>query len=670
MRGHALRRQLFLIAVAAILPLAILTAAGLYFLYTQQRDAGQARTLETARALASAIDSELKRTVAGLQVMAAGLEQDGLDFRAFDDLAARTLARQPQWRNVIIADPTGRQVAHSEFPRGTLIPANPEPASVRKVVETGQPAVGGLVRGRHGFAFGVRVPLTRDGQVAYVLTAVLTPDPIRDIVMRQKASDDWAISVFDADGRRVARSKNHEKLLGTRGSDSLVALMQSGAEGVGVTTTVEGDEVFTAFARIPDSGWTVVMGLPPALITTPALRSTSVYAVAVLLSILAGLSVALFYARRFEAREEQFRAKDQFLALLGHELRNPIAAISNATHLLEMGERNPEVAHRARDIIKRQVAHLARLADDLLDAARAILGKIELKGEPVDLATAARNALASLAASGRGTRHEITHELAPAWIRGDAVRMEQVITNLLINAVKYTAAGGHIAVATGVDGDAAFVRVSDDGAGMSAELAARAFDLFVQGPRDIDRSQGGLGIGLTLVRKLADLHGGTATVASAGEGRGSTFEVRIPAVEAPQATALAAPRRAVRALTVLVVEDNDDARETLQALLEMQGHRVETARDGVTGLEKALAIAPDVAIVDLGLPGMDGFEVARRMRAASLLSNTYIVALTGYGTAEDRARALAAGFDEHLAKPVAPERLQELLEQQGAATPV
>jgi CheY-like chemotaxis protein len=216
------------------------------------------------------------------------------------------------------------------------------------------------------------------------------------------------------------------------------------------------------------------------------------------------------------------------------------------------------------------------------------------------------------------------------------------------------------------------VVVADDGAGMSPELAERAFDLFVQGERDLDRSQGGLGIGLTLVRRLAELHAGAADVKSEGEGRGSEFTVRFPAIERPrQATPAAAlPPGKMLARTILVVEDSDDARETLVELLQVMGHRVESADDGVAGLDKALSIAPDVAFVDIGLPGIDGFEVARRLRAAEGSRRTYLVALTGYGAGEDRRRALEAGFDAHITKPVEAEKLVELLgrpAQAGAA---
>ena len=681
MRGMApapsLRRRIVLIAVASILPLAVLSAVVLTMVYQQRREAEQLRTLETTRALASAVESELQRTISGLQSLAVAIEQDDVDLASFHDLARRALARQPLWKRLVLRDLEGRGVADSEFPgvRENL-PESPERESIEAAIRAGKPVVGNIVQGRMGWSVAVRVPILANGKPRYLLSAIVPPDSIREIVQRQRTSDDWVISVFDVAGRRVARSRP-DQFLGTTGHKSLVDLMAPGTpEGMGITTTYEGDELFTAYARSADFGWTVAMGLPQALVVAPALRFTELWALALALSILGGLAAAFALARRIDEREALLRtetaaraeaeaanrAKDQFLAMLGHELRNPIAAISNATQLLEHGDRDPALAHRARDIVKRQVAHLARLTDDLLDAARAILGKIELRQEPVDLAVAARNAYAALVASGRGAAHRFQCDLQPAWVRGDPMRLEQVVTNLLVNAVKYTPQGGQIRLATGIELGQACVTVADDGIGMSPELVARAFELFVQGRSDIDRSQGGLGIGLTLVRRLAELHGGSAAVASAGDGRGTTVTVRLP-LSTPEGAAAggAGSTRAGRALQVLVVEDNEDARESLRALLELKGHHVEVAADGGSGVEKGLAMAPDLAIVDIGLPGLSGYEVARRLRASPLMGATWLVALTGYGTSDARDAALASGFDQHLTKPIAPEQLDVIL---------
>jgi signal transduction histidine kinase/ActR/RegA family two-component response regulator len=719
-----LRRQLILIALVAILPLAVIAALGLALIFDQQREAEQRRMLDVARALTTAVDNELNRSISGLQALAAASEQDKLDLDSFRDLAYRALRRERTWRALVLDTPEGERIVHTDFPRGGF-PPNPDPDDVKRVARDGKPRVGSLVKGNFGYAFGVRVPIFKDGRVHYVLSALVPPQPILDIVLRQKVPQDGVISVFDARGSRVARSRAHEQFLMMPPAPGLQDMIDhAGEEAIGTTTTLEGESIFTAFARAPDSHWSVAIGLPLSGVGAAARRTTTLYAAALALSILGGMLAALIIARRInrsmldlrhaahalgsggepvavkstvrevsevgdallaaarerravEAEREELlhreqvarteaetanRAKDQFLAMLGHELRNPLAAISNAAGLLDMPGATAQNSVRARDIIRRQVSHLARLTDDLLDAARAILGKIELRTEPVDLAVVASHALGSLAAGGRSSRHRVEPRLSEAWVQGDPVRLEQLVMNLLVNAVKYTPDGGRITVRTGRRGADSFVIVGDDGIGMSPELAARAFDLFVQGRRDIDRSHGGLGIGLTLVRRIAELHGGSATLQSDGEDLGTEFTIRIPAVEKPAEAAKPAARGASAQCSILLIEDNDDARETMQALLELMGHRVETARDGVTGLEKALALAPDVAIVDLGLPGLDGFEVARRMRGSALVRGTYLVALTGYGSEEVRREALEAGFDAHLTKPASIEMLRELLE--------
>ncbi|HEY4998878.1 MAG TPA: ATP-binding protein, partial [Usitatibacter sp.] len=491
----------------------------------------------------------------------------------------------------------------------------------------------------------------------------------------------------------------------------------------GITRTIEGKDVYTSFARLRDSGWTIAVGIPPSVVEAGANRSLAAFGGGILLSLLLGGLAALLVARSIngpmgelrvvaqsvgqgeppsppetdireiqdvgkalvasarqraaseierekllhneqEARaaaESANRAKDEFLAMLGHELRNPLGAIANATHLLEDPRVNADASSRARAVISRQVAHLSRLTDDLLDAGRAMMGKIVLRSQPLDLAAISGQALATLKATGRTREHRVVENLQGAWVQADAIRLEQIISNLVVNAVKYTPAGGTIRVSVGREGSETVLRVADDGIGMSPGLAARAFDLFVQGERALDRAQGGLGIGLTLVKRLAELHGGSASAESAGPGLGSEFTVRFPAIEPPEAAA-PAPAQPLESgkRHVLVVEDNDDARETLGMVLEMMGHRVETACDGASAVDKALASPPDVALVDVGLPGFDGYEVARRLRAG-LGARTFLVALTGYGLPEDRARAIDAGFDAHVVKPVDYGTLAEVL---------
>jgi signal transduction histidine kinase/ActR/RegA family two-component response regulator len=363
------------------------------------------------------------------------------------------------------------------------------------------------------------------------------------------------------------------------------------------------------------------------------------------------------HAARGEA-EAASRGKDELLAMLGHELRNPLAAIANAVHVLDTASPPPDLARRAREIIARQNAHLARLVDDLLDVARVTSGKIALVRRPLDLAPAVRHALASLTASGRTERHRIVLDLETVWADVDETRFEQIVNNLVGNALRFTPAAGTIEVTLRAAGAQAVLRVRDTGVGIAPEMLPRVFDLFTQGERGPDRGAGGLGLGLTLVRRIAELHAGRVEAASQGPGHGSTFTVYLPAMAAPPA-AVSAPVAAARngaPRRILVVEDNADAREMLRHLLRLGGHEVLEAVDGPGGLEATLRAHPDVALVDVGLPGFDGYELARRVRATGD-SSIYLVALTGYGQPDDRRQAMESGFDAHLVKPVNPEAL-------------
>jgi PAS domain S-box-containing protein len=365
-------------------------------------------------------------------------------------------------------------------------------------------------------------------------------------------------------------------------------------------------------------------------------------------------------AARAEA-EASNRAKDEFLAMLGHELRNPLGAIGSAVRVLGLLGADGDAGQRPREVIERQVAHLSRLVDDLLDVARVSSGQVLLAQQACDLGALVRQVVATFRASHRLDGHEVNAETPAAWVEADPVRLEQVIANLLDNALKYTPAGGLIHLAVHGEPDAAVLTVSDTGAGIPAHLLARVFDLFVQGERGTDRGQGGLGIGLTLVRRLVELHQGTVEAASAGAGRGATFTVRLPRALPPAEAAAADPPAAAHRLRILLVEDNADAREMLSAALRLQGHEVHVASDGPEGVSAALALQPDAALVDIGLPGFDGYEVARRIRAGRPTRATRLVALTGYGQPEDRRRTRDAGFDDHLVKPVDPGRVAEVL---------
>jgi signal transduction histidine kinase len=366
-----------------------------------------------------------------------------------------------------------------------------------------------------------------------------------------------------------------------------------------------------------------------------------------------------------QAAEAASAAKDEFLAMLGHELRNPLGAISSAVHVAGVADVPPQAARAAHEVITRQVRHLTTLVDDLLDVTRVKTGKITLHRQPLELSALVSRCVEAVKLSGRAGRsaaviHVDVGEGAGAlWVNGDSTRLEQVVTNLLANAVKYTPAEGSIRVAVGRDGECGEVRVMDTGIGIDAALLPRIFDQFVQADRGPARSEGGLGLGLTLVKRLVELHGGTVSAASDGRGSGSTFVVRLPTT-APPPTAPAPPEARGTRRRVLIVEDQEDARAMMRVALEMAGHEVFEAADGPSGLEAIGALGPDVGLIDIGLPGFDGWELARQIRA-KLGDSVVLIAITGYGQPEDKDRAQAAGFDLHLVKPIDPLRLATIV---------
>lgn len=362
-----------------------------------------------------------------------------------------------------------------------------------------------------------------------------------------------------------------------------------------------------------------------------------------------------------QVAERENHAKDEFLAMLGHELRNPLSAISSAAALIGLPGVSIDGVQRAKKIIERQSQHLGRIVDDLLDLSRAMSGKILLDRAPVDLAALVAGTLETFRATGRSNGYDLVHDLAGGWVEGDATRLEQIASNLIDNALKYTPSGGRIEVRTWTENGEVVLTVRDNGVGIAAELLPHVFDVFVQGSSTLDRSQGGLGIGLSLVRRLAELHGGDIEADSKGPGAGSVFILRLPRIEPPLQLAAAAPPAADGKPTLLLIEDNEDGREMMTMMLECYGYQVRAAEDGLRGLDAVREFRPDLALVDIGLPGIDGYEVARRLRADPDTRHIKLVALTGYGLAEDLARVMAAGFDRHLVKPVGIEQLMETI---------
>ncbi len=370
-----------------------------------------------------------------------------------------------------------------------------------------------------------------------------------------------------------------------------------------------------------------------------------------------------------EALRETDRRKDEFLAMLAHELRNPLAPIRNAVQVLKLIGPAEASMERARAVIERQTHHLTRLVEDLLDVSRITQGKVRLTQEPLELQVIINRAVETSRPLIDARRHQLTVVLPPepVQVEGDLTRLVQIVGNLLNNAAKYTDEGGQIRVEAAAEAGQSVIRVRDNGAGLSADLLPHVFDLFTQADRSLDRSQGGLGIGLTLVRQLVELHGGRVEARSDGPNQGSEFIVRLPTISSVTATSTeessGTSAGLVRSkLRVLVVEDNADSAEMMAFVLELGGHEVRLAGDGLEALEVARAFRPQVVLCDIGLPKMDGYEVAEQLRLQPEFKQARLIALSGYGQEEDRRRARAAGFDYHLTKPVDPEALEALLD--------
>jgi signal transduction histidine kinase len=364
-------------------------------------------------------------------------------------------------------------------------------------------------------------------------------------------------------------------------------------------------------------------------------------------------------------REQAVKLRDEFLAMLAHELRNPLAPMSNALHILRMLKTQEPSALKSIDILDRQVNHVARMVDDLMDVARLERGKVVLKKERLDFNRVVSSAIESSlhAAQERGHRVSLRFGIDALPVEGDAVRLEQIVCNLVNNAAKFTTRPDEILVETSVDGGFAQVAVKDRGIGFQPDAAERLFDPFLQVNPTLERSSGGLGMGLTIVRRLTKLHGGSVHAASDGPGKGARFVVRIPLASGVP-TALPQterPRGEARRRRVVVVEDNPDIRETLRMLLTMWGHDVVMANDGRSGMDRILQDRPDVALIDVGLPGMSGYDVARALRENIPNGEIRLIAMTGYGQPADVELAIQAGFDQHLLKPVSPTVLERVL---------
>ena len=719
------------LAAVSVLPL-VLFGASLVRRSAVEERARTERTLTLRAALlAAAVDRELAASLRALETLARSEHLASGDLAGFRREAARVDEMQPSWFAVALFTPDGRRIVDTRDPSPTGVTI--DPAGFAEALRTQRATIGDLVRARDGttWAFAVRAPVLSRGKVQYVLAAAISASEIaRTVAIAGVGDVEWTRTLVDRAGTIVARTRSPERTVGLHVSDALRARLAAAPEGFFRARELEGVETGVGHARAPLSGWTACVVATAELVDAPVRRSTLALALTGLGSLVLSAGAAFLLSRRFgraigsaadaaqalaaggpvavepcgirevarlgdalattagllEARREEVdrhlaqaaeahreaeassRAKDEFLAMLGHELRNPLSPILTALHLLRQ---RGSGWGREHEIIARQVAHLVRLVDDLLDVSRLTRAKIRLHPERVELAGVVSRAveMASPLLEERG--HRLALDVpAGLVVLADPVRLAQVFGNLLTNAARYTPPGGHVSVTARAEPGGVVVEVTDDGQGIAPELLPRVFELFVQGPRGPDRAQGGLGIGLALVRSLVTLHGGSVEARSGGPGRGSTFCVRLPVASPPQEDApvlrlAPPPPRAARHLRILVVDDNEDAAALLADFLGRAGHDVVVAHDGPGALAAADGFRADVAVLDLGLPVMDGYELADQLRRRLGADAPALLAMTGYGQERDCARSLAAGFLRHFVKPADLAELSAALEEIG-----
>lgn len=716
-----LRSYLTVLTLATLLPLAIFAVVvGALLVESERgtfRHGAEARTL----AILTAIDTELGASITTIRALASAPSLVRHNLGEFRGVAANILTGQPDWININLALADGQQIMNLRVPEGSPLPnIGALDGSFDRLLKTKAPVISDLAVGPvlKQWSFAVRVPIMQNGEVKYVLSAGVNSESIGRLITAQGLPHDWIGVVLDRNNRIVARNIDSEKSIGQLASQGLRDALARSPSGWFHGSTIDGRMVYTPYRRSDTTGWVFAMGIPAYAVEQVGYRARWILALGLLAAIGLALALAVIVGRRISGpigalasatkamgqgdpvtipeeirlsevqtlaaalreaaqairdrgvlveREKQAlqaadRTKDEFIAMLSHELRTPLAALTTAAHVLRVAGHDADKAAQARGVIERQTKHMARLVEDLLDVSRVTIGKANLQRETIDFGEVVENLIAGWRSAKRFDDHQVFHQTGSIWIDADRTRIEQIVSNLVDNAVKFTPPGRKIEIDLRQENGEAVLRVSDEGDGLAADAISRVFELFAQSEHDLDRGKGGLGIGLALVRRLTEMHGGTVSVASDGPGRGSIFTVRLPAVVRPHRQAdprvteqRAGPRR------ILVIEDDDDTRQMLHAALALGGHEVQEARDGATGLAAAAAARPEIALIDIGLPDMDGYEVARRLRGNQTYGRIVLIALSGYGQPADLQRAYDAGFDTHLTKPVAAELLHSIV---------
>jgi PAS domain S-box-containing protein len=865
-RGRSLRAQLVVLVLVTLVPMLLFAAGVIVWSSRQQRAVVEQRAIEVARALLGAVERELAAATAALETLAKSRRLDAGDDAGFRDELRRALDAHPAWLTMTVSTPDGHQIVNMLRPRGEPLPPDPDPWSLREAVRTARPTVSGVVVDALSkqYSFGVRMPIAGSGGVKYVVTAVLTPATIADILSRQRLPSDWVGAVLDARHVHVARTRAPEEFVAQPVAPDLAAALEKSAEGWIEARTLDGQPVYAVFSRSGTTGWSVALGIPVETVDGPLHRSLGSLAagglaaalVAVVLAVVVGRRLAwpiaavaesapalvrgdeppavpgmvaevealvsavqqaaseraraedalqrtsrllaavfegttdgvyvkdaagrylmineagarllgrtprevvgmddtaLFMpasARRIMALDREVmtagqphtyenpdvetpdrvvrsylstkvpyrdaegrvvgvmgitrdiserkraeqeraralerehaarreaetanRAKDEFLAVLSHELRTPLNAVYGWARMLRSARLAPDVTRRAVEAIERNARAQLQLIEDLLDISRIITGKMRLEIRPLELSVAVAAAVESTrpAADAKGIALETAVCDADLTITGDADRLQQVVWNLVSNAVKFTPAGGRVRVevrAAGADG--VELAVTDTGQGISPEVLPFVFERFRQGDSSTTRAHGGLGLGLALVRHLVELHGGTVSASSDGDGCGATFVVRlpraVPAGRAGDASRVPGGMRdalgpdgapSLQGTRVLVVDDDQDALDLTRTILESARADVRTCESAAAAVDVLRDWVPHVMLCDLAMPDEDGYGLLDSVHAIERARGVHVpaIALTAFGRLEDRARTLKAGFTMHLSKPADPTEL-------------
>jgi len=726
-----IRVYLLVLVLGAMLPGVLLTGILVWRSFSSNRALSERRLLELARVDASALAREFDSTISLLQALATSPSLDRDDLPQFYLEARRVHATQPGWYTILLLSNDSRPLVSTHAPWGAPLTWVAETDSLQRLLSTRRPVVG-VIRAASGsteHVFAIRVPVLRDGAVKYVLSAVVNVESLARVVPRQLPnSEEWTRSILDSDGTIALRTRGADGYVGEKAAEPFRTRVQQQTESVASQRTREGARVYAAFSR-SSYGWTSVVVVPPAVLDGPLWGSMAGLLFGGTLLMFCSLIVVLFVSRllstdlaaatiaadavadgrplprtqahvaetarlqrslrtaaslleeRAAERNEQMtradaarreaeeanQTKDQFLAVLGHELRNPLAPALTALELMKA--RDPNAFTREREVLERQIAHMARLVNDLLDVSRLARGKVQLDRRRFELREAIDRAVDMTRPMIAQHQHvlDVSVPATGLAVDGDIDRIVQIFSNLLANGAKYTPPGGHLAVVAQGRGDRIVIACEDDGPGIPADLAPTLFDPFAQGPRTLDRREGGLGLGLALARTLCELHGGTIHVEPRSVEGGSRFVVTLPRQQSGAEVAAPPPpasRVGFESQRVLVVDDNEDACEMLRTALEQAGHVVGTANNGPDAIDLAVAFRPEIGVLDIGLPGMDGYELAGRLRA--MHSAITLIALTGYGQAGDLQAAIAAGFDAHCTKPVTITGLLEHIERRKA----